>query len=228
MNSKDKYEFKEWEKFFLSRKIYPKWPNETLTRLIYGNFLKKKITLSKKSKILDIGCGFGNNFTIFKNFNSKLYGTEISKNSAKKIKDVLKKRGINTDIREGTNRNLPFDKNFFDLVLSLNVIQYERNYENLISAIKEYRRVMKKNANIIIISVAPKHYSYLKGKKIKKNIYYFNKWHHIKNQIFFYFENISSIKKILRPFFKNIEVGLSYENLMGTELEYFLIKAVSK
>jgi len=228
MFNQKEYEFAEWEKFFINRKNFPKWPNETLTRLIYGNFLKKKIILKKSSKVLDIGCGFGNNFAIFKNFKSKLYGTEVTKKSANKIKKILNAGKISADIREGNNQNLPFKNNFFDFAMSLNVIQYERNLNDVKTALSEYSRVLKKNGDIILITVAPKHYSYLKAKKIYKNVYSFRKWHFIENQIFFYFDSKIYLKSILKKYFKNIEIGTSFENLMGTKLEYFLVRAKKK
>ncbi len=228
MLNKNEYEFNEWEKFFINRKNFPKWPNETLTRLIYGNFLRNKIKLKKNSTVLDIGCGFGNNFTIFKNFRSRLYGTEVTKKSANKIKNILKNNKINADIREGNNQNLPFESNYFDLVMSLNVIQYERSLYDINSAFNEYSRVLKRNGDIILITVAPKHYSYEKAKKVSKNVYSLKKWHFIKDQIFFYFDSKIYLKSVLKKYFKNIEIGTSFENLMGTELEYFLVRAKNK
>lgn len=228
MFSKNEYEFREWEKFFINRKNFPKWPNETLTRLIYGNFLRKKIKLKKNSTVLDIGCGFGNNFTIFKNFRSKLYGTEVTKKSANKIKKILKINKINADIREGNNQNLPFERNYFDLVMSLNVIQYERSLDDINLAFQEYSRVLKTNGDIILITVAPKHYSYKYAIKVSKNVYRLKKWHFIKDQIFFYFDSKIYLKSVLKRHFKNIEIGISFENLMGTELDYFLVRAKNK
>jgi ubiquinone/menaquinone biosynthesis C-methylase UbiE len=112
--------------------------------------------------------------------------------------------------------------------MSLNVIQYERNLNDVKTALSEYSRVLKKNGDIILITVAPKHYSYLKAKKIYKNVYSFRKWHFIENQIFFYFDSKIYLKSILKKYFKNIEIGTSFENLMGTKLEYFLVRAKKK
>ena len=218
-------EFKTWEKYHLNRTVYPSWPNETLVRLLKGNFLKKKINIKKKSKILDIGCGFGNNLLLFKDFeNVSLFGTEVTKNTCEVPKKNLSNNNLVADIRAGTNKKIPFPSNFFDLILSINVIQYEKSEKSVEQAFKEYRRVLKKNGSFIIITVGPKHFSYDSVEMIGLHLYKLKNWHSIKNQIFFHFDNSKHLEIKIKKNFKNLEFGQSYENLMGMELDYMIVK----
>ena len=52
-----------WTKFHVEKaKInYPMWPIEAMLKLVNGDYLNSKINLTESSKVLDIGCGFGNN-----------------------------------------------------------------------------------------------------------------------------------------------------------------------
>ena len=60
------------------------------------NFFLKKNKFSKKSKICDFGCGYGNYFNIINKFSSQLYGVEINKKKINYLKNKhpLKKKII--------------------------------------------------------------------------------------------------------------------------------------
>ena len=79
MKSKKK-EFKEWDNFHKNNynKIYPQWPNEILLKLIFGNYLKNKINIKSNYKILDVGCGFGNNLLPFNKLSEKMSELDIN------------------------------------------------------------------------------------------------------------------------------------------------------
>ena len=57
-----------WNNFNLekSKDNYPIWPNEAMVKILFGDYLKGiKPTLESNTKVLDIGCGFGNNLIPF-------------------------------------------------------------------------------------------------------------------------------------------------------------------
>ena len=96
-------------------------------------------SLNSNSKVLDIGCGKG--FLIFEMIklipNLKIYGLDISKyaisNSKKEISDKL---------ILGNANNLPFEDNFFDLVISINTLHC-LNCMDLEKSLIEMQRVSK-------------------------------------------------------------------------------------
>ena len=108
----------------------------------------KRYTLKKNAKILDVGCGKGYLLYDFLKIRPDLqvYGLDISKyaltNSKEEIRDNL---------HYGNASKLPWQDNFFDLVISINTIHCLYSYE-LEDAIKEIQRVGKNNKYICVES----------------------------------------------------------------------------
>ena len=102
--------------------------------------------LNDESKILDVGCAKG--FTLYDfyklNPNLDLHGIDISKyaidNSVPEIKYKLK-------VANATN--LPYEDNYFDLVISINTV-HNLNKIECATALREISRVSKKNAFLTV------------------------------------------------------------------------------
>ena len=75
--------------------------------------------LPKNAKILDIGCGKG--FLLYDFLkvlpNAEVFGLDISKYALENSKSEIKSKLI-----QGNATNLPFDDNYFDLVISINTL----------------------------------------------------------------------------------------------------------
>ena len=102
--------------------------------------------LNDSSKILDVGCAKGFMLYDFYKLNSNLdlYGMDISKyaidNSVPEIKNKLQ-------VANATK--LPYEDNFFDLVIAINTI-HNLDRDECEMALKEISRVSKKNAFITV------------------------------------------------------------------------------
>ena len=104
--------------------------------------------LDSNSKVLDIGCGKG--FLLFEmvkiNPDLKIYGLDISKyaidNSKKEISDKL---------IIGNANNLPFEDNYFDLVISINTLHCLKCFD-LEKALIEMQRVSKNHKYLCVES----------------------------------------------------------------------------
>ena len=104
--------------------------------------------LNSNSKILDIGCGKG--FLLYE-FTKLLPGIEICgidisnyalKHSKKEVSDLL---------YFGNAVDLPFESNYFDLVISINTLHCLNSYE-LDNALREMERVGKLNKYLCVES----------------------------------------------------------------------------
>ena len=129
MESKFEIEYRLYEKnwwWFVGRR-------NLLTKLL------KDIKLD--TKVLDIGCGSGENTKILKNIN-QYYGIDISKNA---LNDAHTKEVNNLCL--GTANALPFRSNSFGLVLFLDVLEHLDNEE---TAIQEVCRVLTKDGTCIV------------------------------------------------------------------------------
>lgn len=102
--------------------------------------------LDDGAKILDVGCAKGFMLYDFKKFNKTfdLHGIDISEyaieNSLAEVKENLKVADA---------KSLPYDDNFFDLVISINTIHNLNKHECAVS-LKEISRVSKKDAFLTV------------------------------------------------------------------------------
>ncbi len=102
----------------------------------------KKYKLNKKSKVLDVGCGKGYLvYELSKILNSdKILGVDISKYAIKKAPKNIRKQLKVYDARKKLN----FNNNYFDLVISINLIHNFVLHE-VFSFIKNIVKISKKS-----------------------------------------------------------------------------------
>lgn len=114
-----------------------------------GLKLTKKIIEESKlnnGKILDLGCGKGESINYLKDIGFEVYGLDISEKlieeNKRNIKDI---DFIKFDLE--SNKNLPYEDNFFDGVLIECVLNLLENKEFIL---KEIYRILKDDGLILI------------------------------------------------------------------------------
>jgi len=109
----------------------------------------KKITpitnkkLKKQSKVLDVGCAFGNLLELLDKENFKTFGIDISEYAVDKAKKNTKANILIGDI----NKGLSYKDDFFDAVFAFDII------EHLISPflfLQEINRILKKGGLLFL------------------------------------------------------------------------------
>ena len=131
-----------WEKVLKDiPESYKKWFNEE------KKYLNKSIT--KDSKVLEVGCGNGRIFIDLIKKTKNLVGID---NEEKAIKDAKKlfKRYPEIKFLLADARNIHFENNYFDFVLCIGTFANFGNYK--FKVLDEMKRVVK-NKGLIIISV---------------------------------------------------------------------------
>lgn len=105
------------------------------------DILIKKVCWNRKQlKILNIGVGTGDDLNIFKKY-GKNYIIDINKDALSAIDNKLcEKKGI------ADACNLPFNNDFFDVVVSFDTFEHIKNDKESVS---EIYRVLKKNGVLI-------------------------------------------------------------------------------
>ena len=107
--------------------------------------------LSKSDTILDLGCGSGDLLFEVSDKFKKFYGVDLSISRIKEAKNnAIEKYGFknNFDFQEGDlDKKLNFEKQTFDTVVSVAVIQYVYNPFDII---KEINRVLKPGGQLVV------------------------------------------------------------------------------
>src|SRR5205823_4435870 len=95
-------------------------------------------------KILDIGCYIGTDLFMLPKPNSraKYWGLDVSPGAIKRANELSKIRGeenITFEVNDG-NKPLPFTKNYFDVILCLEMIEH---LHDPLKFLKELQRILK-------------------------------------------------------------------------------------
>lgn len=108
----------------------------------YFESLPKKLKITDSSKILDIGCGPTCVCRLFPK--GKKFGVEPL---AQKLGIIGRVKGVK--VVEGIGEKIPFEKDFFDLVICRNVIDHT---DNPLKVVGEANRVLKDGGYFILSS----------------------------------------------------------------------------
>jgi len=76
----------------------------------------------------------------------RLYGVDVSQKVCEMARNNIK----NLKIFQGEIQDLPFNKNYFDILLDLSTLDHV-SIENAACALKEYARVLKKDGIVVLI-----------------------------------------------------------------------------
>jgi ubiquinone/menaquinone biosynthesis C-methylase UbiE len=124
--------------------INSEWSREVL----FGVAKKRRKLFSlAMGKVLDVGCGYGNNFPYLINA-THLTGIDFSRVMLEKARETAHRSNITVDLREGDAESLDFPDNSFDTVISsLSTC----SFFDPIASLQEMRRVCKADGKIMLI-----------------------------------------------------------------------------
>ncbi len=109
----------------------------------------KKLKLKSGMKVLDAGCGSGILLNqLYELFKIKGFGVDISDvaiNSGNKMSNK------NIILKKGKLEKLPFKNNFFDVVISFDVLEHIKDKEKVL---KELIRVLKPGGKILLYAIS--------------------------------------------------------------------------
>lgn len=98
-------------------------------------------TITKKSTILDFGCGKGLDLQELQNEGYQAYGCDIKVDSLNPESEMLLTNGF-IRVIDSKDYKLPFADNTFDLIYSYQVLEHVKNHQMVIS---EIARILKPN-----------------------------------------------------------------------------------
>lgn len=173
--------FKDWE-----RSIYRLW---WFCRAVIEIVIP--IRLSRGAKILSVGAGLGQlEHILSKVFGYDVYLVDISPYAKKLNKDLFK----NSQYTTSSSDKLPFSDNFFDLVISYDLLEHLPDENSLISTFVEMKRVLKKEKGINMFHKI----TVLREEEIDKDKTHYLKWTADKWKEWFRNEKAYAVKKTYR------------------------------
>jgi len=117
----------------------------SITRQIIYSLIKN--THSEK-KLLDLGCGYGEDLKHFSEKGYNIYGIDISREMLKLSKDMCPQ----SKLYLGSFENLPYNNNSFDIVYSRYAIQHSGKVPKVL---KEAHRVLKPRGELVFLVTHP-------------------------------------------------------------------------
>lgn len=101
-------------------------------------------------RVLDMGCGAGKDLVFLAKNGFEVFGIDIAPEGLKFIKAQLKKFKLKSNFKVGNVFDrLPFQSNFFDAVISVQVLQHGK-VDKIKKAIKEIERVLRPGGFVFI------------------------------------------------------------------------------
>ncbi len=100
--------------------------------------------------IFDAGCGTGINISILHSNVSEIIGMDISKGMIDRARERIKRENVdNAKLMVGNITDTKLSSNIFNKIICLSVLQYINDQE-CIAALKEFIRISKNNALIVL------------------------------------------------------------------------------
>ena len=137
-----------------------KYPYDSVVTFVFRN--APKGVERGQVKILEVGCGTGNNLWFAAREGFSVFGVDGSKSAIDFAQQLFEREGLKGDLRVGDFTNLAYDNDFFDLVIdrgSLTCCGFSAAKE----AISDIYRVLKPGGKFFFNPYSESHSSFASG-----------------------------------------------------------------
>jgi SAM-dependent methyltransferase len=154
----------------------PTWyPAEGLVKFS-ARYLQSRVGINSWEKrkvvrrILDAGCGVGRDVIFFSEQGFDVYGIDISEENIKIANNWLQSKGLKGTVQVGDVTLLPFDNEYFDVIVSYGVLDYMVP-SDFKKAMKEISRVCAKNGYVYITLISTEDSEFGRGQEVDHNTF---------------------------------------------------------
>ena len=148
-----------------------KYPNENVVR-IESSFLAPC-----KGRCLDYGFGFGENLIHFACKEYEMYGVDVDDSLITRLRKKIAMRKISLKHKpqlftlEHDTERLPYEDNFFDCILSNQVIYLLADERKILHLLKEFHRITRPGGRLLITLMGEKNCCCVQGRYLGNNVY---------------------------------------------------------
>lgn len=155
-----------WDVYWGSDKNFRYWqkPSEDIMKFM------KQCDYRKQRKVLDLGCGIGRHAIAFAKSGFDVTALDHSKKAIEKLKESSMKYGLGIKTVVGNYSQELFNENYFDIILSYNVI-YHGSYEEFSDAIELCWRYLKSSGTLFFTCPSRQDGKYGNGEEVAPNTY---------------------------------------------------------
>jgi len=178
------------------------YPAEGVVRFT-GRYLKRRVGIDawdvkrKVRRILDAGCGNGRHMVLFAEQGFDVHGVDISEEALEIANAWLAKKGLRAHLELGGITRLPFENQYFDVVISYGVLDHI-TFPKAKKALQEIDRVSSKGAYIYITLRSTEDAECGRGQEVEKNTYVLQEGY--EKGIIQHFFDLEEIEELLRGF----------------------------
>lgn len=166
---------KRWDKVY-SKAFGGTWyPNEGVVRFA-ARYLQRRVGIGdydvrrKVGKILDIGCGNGRHVVFLAEQGYDVYGVDISEEAIEIATAWVAKQGLHAALMFGDMERLPFEDEYFDVVISFGVLDHVP-FTKAKKAINEIKRVSREGAYLYLTLRSTWDSEFGRGEEVEKNTF---------------------------------------------------------
>jgi SAM-dependent methyltransferase len=140
------------------RQTFLRYPADWIIRF-HNIYLRENIP---RGRVLDFGCGSGNNMKFFLDQGYDVTGTDIVDDVVPLVRENLGNKGV-VQILPPNIERLPFADGSFDVVLSNQVLYYLASRQRIEAMSREFARVLRPGGAVFITMMGLRNY-YCSGK----------------------------------------------------------------
>lgn len=156
----------DWDKLWQDKERFLLWgqPDREVSALL--PMLRKE----KIHRVLDLGCGLGRHVIFMSKEGFDIHAVDSSKTAVAYCQEWLNKEGLTAHVSAVDMDNLDYPDDYFDFVLSWNVI-YHTTREHMIYILSEISRILRKDGLLYLTLNSLKNEYYGKGIEVENNTF---------------------------------------------------------